>query len=626
MGLLSELKLPEDIKTLNYKELETLAEEVRSYIIDVVSSNGGHLAPSLGVVEITIALLRMLDPLKDRIVWDVGHQSYAYKILTDRRDQFHTLRQYQGISGFNKISESPYDAFGVGHSSTSISASLGMKTAFDLLKIDSKTVAVIGDGSMTAGLAFEGLNNAGHLKKNLVVILNDNEMSISPNVGALSNYLSKKMTSDLYTKFRKDFQSIMEKLPAFGNPLLHIAKKMEEGVKGFFTPGIIFEELGFKYIGPVNGHNIIDIEEALHNAFIQNSPVLIHVNTKKGKGYEPAEKNPSKFHGVTKFDKTTGVPLKFGSGKTYTQIFGETLSRMGELNDKILAITAAMPDGTGVSIFRDRFPERSFDVGIAEQHAITFAAGLATVGMKPYVALYSTFLQRGYDQIIHDVALQKLPVTFCIDRAGFVGDDGPTHHGVFDLSYLRIIPNMTIMVPKDGRELEEMLKLSENIYTPVAIRYPRGEADFYDLPYTPVNIGDPEVVFDGGEVTIISVGHIFKEALKMHNILKGEGIDATLINLRFLKPLSKDILVKHIGGKRLVITVEEGSLHGGAGEYILSIMNDSDLFIKNIRFGIPDIFVEHGDIDSLRKISFLKGELMADRVIKYLKTNEKNQD
>ncbi|MCA1927779.1 MAG: 1-deoxy-D-xylulose-5-phosphate synthase [Calditerrivibrio sp.] len=623
MGILSELKLPEDIKKLNYNELETLAKEVRSYIIDVVSSNGGHLAPSLGVVEITIALLRMLDPLKDRIVWDVGHQSYAYKILTDRREQFITLRQYQGISGFNKISESPYDAFGVGHSSTSISASLGMKTAFDLMKMDVRTVAVIGDGSMTAGLAFEGLNHAGHLKKNLVVILNDNEMSISPNVGALSNYLSKKMTSDLYTKFRKDFQLFMEKLPAFGNPLLHIAKKMEEGVKGFFTPGVIFEELGFKYIGPVNGHNIIDIEESLHNAFIQTSPVLIHVNTKKGKGYEPAEKNPSKFHGVSKFDKATGVPLKFGSGKTYTQIFGETLRGMGEVNDKILAITAAMPDGTGVSIFRDRFPERSFDVGIAEQHAITFAAGLAAAGMKPYVALYSTFLQRGYDQVIHDVALQKLPVTFCIDRAGFVGDDGPTHHGVFDLSYLRIVPNMTIMVPKDGRELEEMLKLSENIYTPVAIRYPRGEADFYDLPYNPINIGDPEVLFDGGDITIISVGHIFKEALKMYNLLKSESIDATLINLRFLKPLSKDILVKHIEGKRLIITVEEGSLNGGAGEYILSIMNESDLFVKHIRFGVPDIFVEHGDIDNLRKMSCLKGELMADRVIKYLRCNEK---
>jgi len=617
MSLLFNLKLPDDIKKLSYQDLIFLASEVREYIIDVVSKNGGHLAPSLGVVELTIALLRMTDPLKDRIVWDVGHQSYAYKILTDRRDRFPTLRKFQGISGFNKISESPYDAFGVGHSSTSISSGLGIKVANVLQNRDIKTIAVIGDGSMTAGLAFEGLNNAGHLKKNLVVILNDNEMSISPNVGALSNYLSKVMTGEIYTKFRKEFQHFLEKSPFVGGPILQFAKKLEEGIKGFFTPGIIFEELGFKYIGPVNGHDIKDLEDALHNAFIQTSPVLIHIITKKGKGYKPAEESPSKFHGVSKFDKETGTTVKF-SEKTYTQVLGETLTEMASCNDKIVGITAAMPDGTGMSILKSRFHDRVFDVGIAEQHATTFAAGLAAGGLKPYVAIYSTFLQRAYDQIIHDVALQKLPVVFCIDRAGFVGDDGPTHHGAFDLSYLRIVPNMVIMAPKDARELEEMLKLSENIDLPVAIRYPRGAADKYDLSFSPISIGDPEVVFDGGEITIVSVGHIFKESIETYKILKDSGVESTLINLRFIKPLNKDILIKAFIGKKLIVTVEENSIYGGVGEYIQSIVNDIDLSIKVLKFGIPDIFVEHGDLETLRKLVGLKADQMADKVLKVL--------
>ena len=617
MSLLFNLKLPDDIKKLSYQDLIFLASEVREYIIDVVSKNGGHLAPSLGVVELTIALLRMTDPLKDRIVWDVGHQSYAYKILTDRRDRFPTLRKFQGISGFNKISESPYDAFGVGHSSTSISSGLGIKVANVLQNRDIKTIAVIGDGSMTAGLAFEGLNNAGHLKKNLVVILNDNEMSISPNVGALSNYLSKVMTGEIYTKFRKEFQHFLEKSPFVGGPILQFAKKLEEGIKGFFTPGIIFEELGFKYIGPVNGHDIKDLEDALHNAFIQTSPVLIHIITKKGKGYKPAEESPSKFHGVSKFDKETGTTVKF-SEKTYTQVLGETLTEMASCNDKIVGITAAMPDGTGMSILKSRFHDRVFDVGIAEQHATTFAAGLAAGGLKPYVAIYSTFLQRAYDQIIHDVALQKLPVVFCIDRAGFVGDDGPTHHGAFDLSYLRIVPNMVIMAPKDARELEEMLKLSENIDLPVAIRYPRGAADKYDLSFSPISIGDPEVVFDGGEITIVSVGHIFKESIETYKILKDSGVESTLVNLRFIKPLNKDILIKAFIGKKLIVTVEENSIYGGVGEYIQSIVNDIDLSIKVLKFGIPDIFVEHGDLETLRKLVGLKADQMADKVLKVL--------
>lgn len=398
---------------------------------------------------------------------------------------------------------------------------------------------------------------------------------------------------------------------------MQFAKKLEEGIKGFFTPGIIFEELEFKYIGPVNGHDIKDLEDALHNAFIQTSPVLIHIITKKGKGYKPAEESPSKFHGVSKFDKETGTTVKF-SEKTYTQVFGETLTEMASCNDKIVGITAAMPDGTGMSILKSRFPDRVFDVGIAEQHATTFAAGLAAGGLKPYVAIYSTFLQRAYDQIIHDVALQKLPVVFCIDRAGFVGDDGPTHHGAFDLSYLRIVPNMVIMAPKDARELEEMLKLSENIDLPVAIRYPRGAADKYDLSFSPISIGDPEVVFDGGEITIVSVGHIFKESIETYKILKDSGVESTLINLRFIKPLNKDILIKAFIGKKLIVTVEENSIYGGVGEYIQSIVNDIDLSIKVLKFGIPDIFVEHGDLETLRKLVGLKADQMADKVLKVL--------
>ncbi len=613
MTLLDSLKLPDDIKNLDEQQLKQLSEEVREIIIDTTSKTGGHIAPSLGVVELTIALLRRCNPLKDKIVWDVGHQSYAYKILTDRKEKFHTLRQYKGISGFNKPVESPYDAFGVGHTSTSISAGLGIKTAFDLNNEDRKVYVIIGDGAMTGGMAFEALNNLGHLDKNVVVILNDNEMSISPNTGAFSGYLSKLMTGDFYTKFRKDFQNVVENAP-LGNTFLTFAKKLEEGLKGFFTPGILFEELGLKYIGPIDGHDLKTLDQVLHNAEIQHGPSLIHIGTKKGKGYLPAEKNPAKFHGVSAFNKATGEAIKFGNAKTYTQIFGETIVELAEKNDKIIAITAAMTDGTGLAEFAEKFPERFFDTGIAEQHSTTFAAGLAISGYKPYFAVYSTFLQRAYDQIIHDVALQNLPVTFCIDRAGLVGADGPTHHGTFDMSYLKCIPNLTIMMPKDGIELKQMLKFSESFETPIAIRYPRGTAFEFENEIKEIKLGEPEIIYKGKEIAIVSAGHIFEESLKLYEMLKNEGYTPTLINLRFLNPLNSEALLNELSDKNLIVTVEENALKGGAGDEILNIVNDNEINAKVKKFGIPHKFIEHGDIKSLREICNLTAEKMFNTV------------
>lgn len=620
MSILNSINLPDDIKTLNDEQLVLLAKEVRELIIDVTSKTGGHIAPSLGVVELTIALLKICNPLYDKIVWDVGHQAYAYKILTDRKDQFHTLRQFKGINGFIKPSESKYDAFGVGHTSTSISASLGIRVANDITGESRKVYTIIGDGAMTGGLAFEALNNLGHLDKNMVVILNDNEMSIGPNVGAFSGYLSKLMTGDFYTKLRKDVQHTLENAP-LGNSFLNMAKKMEEGIKGFFTPGIIFEELGLKYIGPIDGHDLKSLEQALHNAEIQNGPTLIHVGTKKGKGYLPAENDPARFHGVSAFNKATGESIKFGTTKTFTQIAGETVIELAENNTKIIAITAAMLDGTGLKAFSEKFPDRFFDVGIAEQHASTFASGLAISGCKPYFAVYSTFLQRALDQLIHDVALQKLPVTFLIDRAGLVGADGPTHHGSFDLSYLRLIPNFTIMMPKDGNELKQMIKLAESINSPVAIRYPRGEAtDYVELPKIDVEIGKPEIIFDKGNIAIISAGHIFDESYKLHKLLQKNGVDTTLINLRFLKPLDTDILISCLKDKEYIISIEENSIKGGVGDEILSLLAENGILTKFKKYGLPDSFVEHGSISELRKTIGLTAEqIFTDIQSKWLK-------
>jgi 1-deoxy-D-xylulose-5-phosphate synthase len=618
MSLLDGLKLPDDIQELSYEDLERVAEDVRRRIIDTCSITGGHLAPSLGVVELTIALLKTFNPLTDRIIWDVGHQSYAYKILTDRKDRFHTLRQYKGISGFNKITESSFDAFGVGHTSTSISAGVGIRLADDITGRKRNIISVIGDGAMTAGMAFEALNNLGHIDKNMIVVLNDNEMSISPNVGGFSHYLSNMMTSKFYTRVRKEIQQRLEEKP-LGPRLLQLAKKMEEGMVGFFTPGILFEELGLRYIGPVQGHKTKDIVKALENAAGQDGPVLVHVLTKKGKGYKPAEENPSKFHGVASFDIATGESVKLPGKKSYTEIFGETLAEMAENNKRIVGISAAMKDGTGLNIFEEKFPDRVFDVGIAEQHAVTLAAGMATSGVKPYVAIYSTFMQRAYDQIVHDVALQNLPVVLCLDRGGLVGADGPTHHGAFDISFLKCVPNLTVMLPKDGRELVDMMKLSENMNTPSCIRYARGEAGEYpELPYERMIIGESEIINHGTDIAIVSAGHIFEEAYKAYNQLKSEGYNPTLINLRFLKPLDTKALSDALKGVRIVATVEEGSIKGGAGEEIQSVIIENNICTCVHKFGLPDSFIEHGDLKTLRKLAGLDADYIVSTIKKYL--------
>jgi len=618
MALIDRLKLPAELKELSYEQLDEVAEDVRKVIIETCSVSGGHLAPSLGVVELTLGLLKVFDPEHDRIVWDVGHQSYAFKILTDRKDRFSTLRQYKGISGFIKPSESKYDAFGVGHTSTSISAGLGMRVADDITGRQRKIVSVIGDGAMTAGMAFEALNNLGHLDKNMIVVLNDNEMSISPNVGGFSHYLSNMMTGKFYTRVRKDVQEYLATKP-LGNRILHLAKKMEEGMVGFFTPGILFEELGLRYIGPVQGHRIKDVAKALENAQNVDGPVLVHVMTRKGKGFEPAEANPSKFHGVASFDKCTGQSVKLAGKKSYTDVFGETLTELAAVNPKLVAISAAMKDGTGLNILEKKFPDRVFDVGIAEQHAVTFAAGMAISGVKPFVAVYSTFAQRAYDQIIHDVALQNLPVVLCLDRGGLVGADGPTHHGAYDISYLRCVPNMAVMLPKDAHELESMLRIAEKMQTPCAIRYARGEAGAYeDIPLTPVEMGEPEIIGDGTEVVIFSAGHIFEETYPVYKQLLARGISAKLVNIRFLKPLNTEKIAEAARGAKLVVTAEEGSVKGGAGDEIADILMDKGVLVKVIKHGIPDTFIEHGDHKSLRRLIQLDAVSILENIGKHI--------
>ena len=591
---------------------------MRELIISVVSENGGHLAPSLGVVELTIALLRCYDAKSDNIIWDVGHQSYAYKILTDRLKSFRTLRKFKGISGFIRPSESPYDICTSGHTSTSISDALGIAVGERLQGKKSKTVAVIGDGAMSGGLAFEALNNLGTLNKNIIVILNDNEMSINHNVGAFAGYLSGTLTGDFVMKLKKDVQNIFEDAP-LGDKFLSFAKKVESSVISFFTPGSFFENLGIKYIGPVNGHKIKDIEKAISHGLLQAGPVLIHVATTKGKGYEHAEKSPDAFHGVSPFDIATGEPIKNMRSPSWTDIFGKKIADMAGRDKRVMAITAAMKDGTGLREFSERFPDRFFDVGIAEQHGVTFCAGLASSGMKPYFAVYSTFLQRGFDQIIHDVAISKLPVTFCIDRAGLVGADGATHHGAFDIGYMRLIPNIVIMLPKDGRELEEMLEMSLGFNFPVAVRYPRGIAATYpDIPETPVVLGYPEVIKTGGEIVIISVGHIFDEAYRLYSMFSETGIMASLINLRFLRPLEKHVIINELMGKRLVIVIEDGAVKGGVGEEIQSIIIDEKLNIPVMKFGLPDSFIEHGSVEELRRLIGLDAKSVFDKVMKAL--------
>jgi len=602
-SILEGISEPSQLKSLSLLELEALASELRTRIIETCAMNGGHLAPSLGVVELTIALHRVFDSPKDKIVWDVGHQAYAHKLLTGRNAAFGTLRTRGGLSGFPKRAESPHDSFDVGHSSTSISAALGLAVARDLKGARNKVLAVIGDGSMTGGIAFEALNHAGELNKDLVVILNDNEMSISENVGALSNLLSRTITSEYVHKAKKDLEAFLEGLPMFGRSVLKIAKRAEESLKGLFTPGMLFEAFGFEYIGPIDGHNIPLLLETLENVKRFDDAVLIHVLTKKGKGYPAAEANPSLFHGVGPFDAATGKVLKGkGGAASYTGIFGETIKRLALENDRIVAVTAAMPDGTGLSPFAREFPDRFFDVGIAEQHAVTFAAGLAAEGYRPVVALYSSFLQRGFDQLCHDVCLQDLPVLFAIDRAGVVGSDGPTHHGLFDLSYLRHLPGLVVMAPKDENELQHMLVTALSLPGPSAIRYPRGNGLGVpmDQILAPLLLGKGELLRKGKDGAILAIGTMVQPAMQAAAALALEGVELAVLNARFVKPLDRELIVA-LAESCLLVTVEENALQGGFGTAVLELLEEEELSsVQVVRLGFPDSFIEQGEQAELK--------------------------
>ena len=622
--LLTTINSPADLKKLSSRELPLLAAELRQEIITTCAANGGHLAPSLGVVELTIALHRVFESPQDRIVWDVGHQAYAHKLLTGRRERFSTLRTLGGISGFPKRSESPHDAFDTGHSSTSISAALGFAVARDLKKARNKVIAVIGDGSMTGGIAYEGLNQAGHLNRDLVVILNDNEMSIAENVGALSSFLSRTVTNEFVHRIKKEMEGFLEGLDVVGRGMLKVAKRAEESLKGLFTPGMLFEAFGFEYVGPIDGHNIDLLQETLEKVRRFDDAVLIHVVTRKGKGYRPAEENPSLFHGVGPFEVSTGKVLKGkGGGASYTAIFGESLRKIAAEDEKVVAITAAMPDGTGLTPFARDFPDRFFDVGIAEQHGVTFAAGLAAQGLRPVFAVYSSFLQRAYDQVFHDVCLQNLPVVFAIDRAGVVGSDGPTHHGVFDLSYLRHLPNMTLMAPKDENELQHMLQTAVEHDGPVAVRYPRGNGAGIplDQSFKRLPIGKGEVLREGRDGVLLAVGTMVYPALEAAEILAAEGIELTVVNGRFIKPLDRELIIAMAAKTGRLFTLEENALQGGFGTAVLELLEEEGLEgIAVTRFGYPDRYIEQGEQPELRASCGLDAAGITQRVRDVLAT------
>lgn len=602
MDLLSKINSPEDIKKLSYKELEKLSTEIREFIIDNVSKTGGHLASNLGIVELTLALHKVFDSPKDKIVWDVGHQAYVHKILTGRKGKFGNLRMFGGLSGFPKYNESHHDIFNTGHSSTSISAALGIARARDIKDEDFKVLAVIGDGALTGGMAFEALNDLGHSKNDLIVILNDNEMSIAQNVGGLSRYLSKIRTQPIYYRVKNDVDSILNKIPAIGKTMAKTLEKAKGTIKYLIMPGAIFEDIGLTYLGPIDGHNIKDLEDVLNKAKGMKGPVLIHVMTKKGKGYKLAEENADKFHGIGKFNKETGeIPQK--SGPDFSEAFGGFMIDLAKKNKNLVAITAAMPSGTGLDLFAKEFPKRFFDVGIAEQHAVTLAAGLATQGIKPVVAVYSTFLQRAYDQLIHDVALQKLSVVLAIDRAGLVGADGETHHGVFDLSYLGPIPNMIVMAPRNYFELHEMLKFSIKYNKgPIAIRYPRGVEEAIDIEDTSLQFGKAEVLSEGDDVVIIGVGKMAKTAYDVAARLSEAGISAGAVNARFIKPFDHEIIEESIENGKSVVIIEDNIRKGGFGNIVLDYLNEKEMNTQSVKiFAYPDEFITHGSVEELYK-------------------------
>ncbi len=619
--MLEKIKFPKDLKELKLEDLHSLAFEMRERIIDVVSKNGGHIAPSLGTIELTIALLKVFSPPRDKIIWDVSHQSYGYKLLTGRNEGFDTLRQFGGISGFLSRDESIYDAFGAGHASTSLSAALGFAAARDRKGSDYEVVAVIGDGALTGGMAMEGLNQIGYHNNKLLVILNDNRMSIAENVGGMREYLTRLQSGDIYNKVMEDAWDLLEKLPeALGKKTKRAAKKLSEGLKNLIVPNILFEELGLSYFGPIDGHDIRELIILLSNLKKLKGAKLLHIITEKGRGYQPAEDEPTLFHGLGPFDRETGEPLKKEGLKSYSTIFGEAIVEEARKNENIIAITAAMTKGTGLVAFKEEFPDRFFDVGIAEQHAVTFAGGLASAGMCPVCAIYSTFLQRAFDQIIHDIALQRLPVIFCLDRGGLVGDDGPTHHGVFDHSYLRMIPNMVIMVPRDEVELKRMFKTAvEYQEGPVAIRYPRGAVEGIPFPdkIAPITIGKGEVLRKAGEPLILAVGPIIYEILEI--VKDFDDIDPTVVDVRFVKPLDDELILKLASTRNKIITVEDNVISGGFGSAVLELLSNKGLKKDVLRIGIPDRFIRHGNKEELLETIDMGKDDLKERIKEFMK-------
>ncbi len=625
---LNNIESPKDIKSLSIKELQELAIEIREELIDIVSKTGGHIGPSLGVVELTLALHRIFDTPKDKIIWDVGHQAYVHKLLTGRRKKMHTLRKHGGIAGFPKREESEHDAFGTGHAGTAISAALGMASARDLNKKKFKVIAVIGDGALTSGESYEGLNQVGFVREDMIVVLNDNQRSISENVGGLAHYLNRIVTTPVYTYLKSDVWDLLGKLPGdISKKVKDVTKRLKEGLKNFVVPTIFFEELGIRYIGPLDGHNIQTLIENLEYVQSLKEPVLIHIITEKGRGYKPALQEPARFHGLAAFDKITGKSLKKSEVPTYSDVFGETMIELARKDERVIAITAAMPDGTGLNKFREEFPDRLFDVGIAEQHAVTFAAGLALEGLRPVCAIYSTFLQRGFDQVLHDVCIQRIPVVFAIDRAGIVGADGPTHQGAFDLSFLRCIPNLVIAAPKDAAEFRSMLYTAIN-YTkgPVAIRYPRTnipDVGAVRKPFLPVGRGRPkclpigkaEVLRKGKKGVILAIGSMVSVAMEV-----AEELDLGVVNARFVKPLDEKLLKKIVGTHRntlKIITLEENTINGGFGSAILEFFSSQGIQVNLLMIGLPDKFIEHGSRDILLEKYGLTSSKITQRIKKF---------
>ena len=624
--VLEKINQPNDIKSLTDEELKILASEIREFLIEKISVTGGHLASNLGVVELTMALHLALDLPKDKIIWDVGHQSYTHKLLTGRREGFDGLRKYGGMSGFPKRKESECDCFDTGHSSTSISAGLGYALAREITGEDYKVVSVIGDGALTGGMAFEALNNAARLKSNFIIILNDNNMSISENVGGLSSYLAGFRTADAYLDLKLNVLNSLNKMP-YGDKMVSKIRKTKSGIKQLLIPGMFFEEMGIVYLGPVDGGDLHGIVKLLREASHIDGPVLIHVMTHKGAGYAPAERHPARFHGTEPFDIETGLPKNPRVKANYTDIFSTVMRKLGDRDEKVVAVTAAMTDGTGLKRFHNMFPERFFDVGIAEQHAVTFAAGLAAAGLKPIFAVYSSFLQRAYDQILHDVCIQNLHVVFAIDRAGLVGSDGETHQGIFDLSYLSSIPNMCIMAPKNKWELSDMMKFAVNYNGPIALRYPRGEAyDGLKEFRAPIEYGKSEILYDEEDIAILAVGSMVKTAEEARHELRVRGYSCSLVNVRFVKPIDEELLMQIAKEHRLVVTMEENVRTGGFGDHVLEYYNDIGSSVRVVNVALPDDYIEHGNVDVLRRETGIDAETVIKRIIAEVTGMEKQQE